>query len=74
MGQGGWEQGMARLKATQRRDRGSAQGWLEAAYENLVDGGIEAVRVMPLAKKKRLSRTSFYWFYNDREALLEGMI
>jgi AcrR family transcriptional regulator len=65
---------MARFRATQRRDRGSAQGWLEAAYEGLVDGGIEAVRVMPLAKKLRLSRTSFYWFYKDREALLAGLI
>lgn len=29
---------------------------------------------MPLAKKLGLSRTSFYWHFRDREALLEAMI
>ena len=65
---------MARLQEKEGRDRGSAQGWLEAAYESLVEGGVDAVRVLPLAKKLRLSRTSFYWFYEDREALLAGLI
>jgi AcrR family transcriptional regulator len=29
---------------------------------------------MPLAEKLRLSRTSFYWFYKDRQALLAALI
>ena len=29
---------------------------------------------MPLAKRINLARTSFYWFFKDREALLEGLI
>jgi AcrR family transcriptional regulator len=56
------------------RGRGSPEGWLGAAYECLVDGGVDAVRVMPLAKRLRLSRTSFYWFYQDRDALLAALI
>jgi AcrR family transcriptional regulator len=48
--------------------------WLEAAYESLLEGGIESVRILPLAKKLNLSRTSFYWFFKDREELLSGLL
>lgn len=54
--------------------RGSADVWLEAAYEALLDGGVDAVKIQPLAKRLKLSRTSFYWFFEDREALLAGLI
>ena len=35
--------------------------------------GVDAVRIMPLAKKLKLSRTSFYWFFKDREELLAAL-
>ncbi|MDA7087308.1 TetR/AcrR family transcriptional regulator [Pseudomonas sp. SA3-5] len=54
--------------------RGSADGWLEAAYEGLIESGVEAVRILPLAKKLKLSRTSFYWFFKDREELLAALL
>ena len=54
--------------------RGSAELWLDAAYLALVEGGVEAVKVMPLAAKLGLSRTSFYWHFADREALLAGLV
>ena len=54
--------------------RGSAELWLDAAYEILVESGIDAVKVMPLAERLGLSRTSFYWHFPDREALLTGLI
>lgn len=54
--------------------RGSADLWLGAAYELFLESGIDAVRIMPLAKKLNLSRTSFYWFFKDREALLAMLI
>ncbi|SAK68888.1 TetR family regulatory protein [Caballeronia catudaia] len=54
--------------------RGSADMWLEAAYESLLEGGLEAVRILPLAKKLNLSRTSFYWFFKDREELLSALL
>ncbi len=53
--------------------RGSREGWLQAAYEALLEGGPEAVKIQPLAKRLALSRTSFYWFFNDREALLADL-
>ena len=54
--------------------RGSMDGWLEAAYEALLEGGVDAVKILPLAKKLKLSRTSFYWFFKDREELLAALI
>jgi AcrR family transcriptional regulator len=54
--------------------RGSADLWLGAAYELFLESGIDAVRILPLAKRLRLSRTSFYWVFKDREALLASLI
>lgn len=54
--------------------RGSNEGWLEAAYEALLEGGVDAVKILPLAKRLKLSRTSFYWFFRDREELLAALI
>lgn len=54
--------------------RGSRDGWLEAGYRALIDSGVDAVKIMPLARQLNLSRTSFYWFFADREALLAALI
>lgn len=54
--------------------RGSAEVWLDAAYQMLVESGVDSVKVMPLAARLGLSRTSFYWHFPDREALLAGLI
>lgn len=54
--------------------RGSPGLWLEAAYDALIENGVEAVRILPLAKRLNLSRTSFYWFFNDRRELLDALI
>jgi AcrR family transcriptional regulator len=54
--------------------RGSPEMWLDVAYESLLEGGVESVRILPLAKKLNLSRTSFYWFFKDREELLAALL
>ena len=66
--------GKARSKTQDSGWRGSPEGWLEAAYDALKESGIDAVRVMPLAKRLNLSRTSFYWFFQDREELLAALL
>ncbi len=53
--------------------RGSREGWLEAAYAALISEGIDGVKIMPLAERLKLSRTSFYWFFKDRAALLAAL-
>ncbi|KAF0117038.1 MAG: TetR family transcriptional regulator [Rhodobacteraceae bacterium] len=59
---------------TERGWRGTPELWLDAAYALLVEGGVDAVKVMPLAERLGLSRTSFYWHFADREALLAGLV
>jgi AcrR family transcriptional regulator len=54
--------------------RGSHEGWLEAAYDALLESGVDSVKILPLAKRLNLSRTSFYWFFKDREALLGALV
>lgn len=56
------------------RGRGSSELWLRAAYEALLEGGVDAVKILPLANKLNLSRTSFYWFFRDREELLGALV
>jgi AcrR family transcriptional regulator len=54
--------------------RGSSQAWLDAAHELMVESGVDAIRIVPLAKRLKLSRTSFYWFFKDRDALLAALL
>ncbi|MCO6187701.1 TetR/AcrR family transcriptional regulator [Rhizobium sp. L1K21] len=54
--------------------RGSYEGWLDAAYASLLESGVDSVKIMPLAKRLNLSRTSFYWFFKDRDELLSALI
>ncbi|MDQ2067655.1 TetR/AcrR family transcriptional regulator [Xinfangfangia sp. CPCC 101601] len=54
--------------------RGSASLWLDGAHALLIEGGVEAVKIGPLATRLGLSRTSFYWHFADREALLAALI
>lgn len=54
--------------------KGSQDVWLDAAFELLLESGVDSVRILPLAKRLKLSRTSFYWFFKDRKALLEALI
>ncbi len=54
--------------------RGSPETWLEAAHCALLETGVDAVKILPLAKRLNLSRTSFYWFFKDREDLLKQLV
>lgn len=61
-------------KITTDRPLPSDALWLAAAYDVLTESGVEAVKIMPLAKRLGLTRTGFYWHFKDRDALLEAMI
>ena len=56
------------------RSRNTEELWLAAAYDLLTESGVEAVKIMPLARRLGLARTGFYWHFRDRDALLEAMI
>lgn len=48
--------------------------WVEAAFDAMAEGGIDAVRVDPLAKRLGVTRGSFYWHFADRDALYLAML
>lgn len=48
--------------------------WLEAAINIFVAEGIAAVRITDLSKMLSVSRGSFYWHFQGREDLLNGII
>lgn len=56
------------------RPRASKEVWLAAAYKLLIKEGIDAVKVMPLAKQLGLTRTGFYWHFQDLAELHAGII
>jgi len=60
-----------RTEATPNLD---AAQWIDAAFDVLAEGGIDAVRVDPLAKNLGVTRGSFYWHFKDREALHTAML
>lgn len=62
------------IESDARGWRGSEDLWIDAAYRLLVETGVESVKVMAMAKALGLSRTSFYWHFSDREALLDALI
>lgn len=54
--------------------RGSREIWLEAAKQALISSGVDAVKIQPLANQLHIARTSFYWFFKDRQALLDELL
>jgi AcrR family transcriptional regulator len=54
--------------------RGSPELWVTAAYDVLIDQGIDAVKIQTLGARLKLSRTSFYWFFKDKAALMAALI
>ena len=50
------------------------EDWLDAAQRRLVNGGIDAVKIGPLAEDLKVTRGSFYWHFRDRSHLLETLL
>lgn len=56
------------------KNNGTADAWLSAAYDMLTQRGVDAVKIMALAKHLNVTRTSFYWHFENRDSLLEALI
>ena len=64
---------MADRKATGQR-RLTRDDWIAAALAAIADGGLAAVAVEPLAARMGATKGSFYWHFENRDALLEAAI
>lgn len=55
-------------------ERNGRADWVRAGLALLMKGGIEAVRVEPLALRLGVTKGSFYWHFKDRAALHAAML
>ena len=56
------------IKRTTRED------WLNTSLDILVSEGVDQVKVLNIAGKLRCSRSSFYWYFENRAELLEALL
>ena len=63
-----------RPSKTSAASRLGPDAWIDAAYQLFETGGIKAVRVDPLSKALGVTRGSFYWHFEDRDALLRAIL
>jgi AcrR family transcriptional regulator len=48
--------------------------WINEALATLLSDGVESVRIQPLGQKLCVSRSSFYWYFRDRQDLLDQLL
>ena len=48
--------------------------WLNAAFDAVVEGGFERVRVLALAQSLGVTRGSFYWHFADHAELVDALL
>lgn len=48
--------------------------WIDAALTAILEDGLSAVAVEPLARALGVTKGSFYWHFRDRDALLGAMV
>lgn len=63
----------ARVKKNDR-PRLSAADWEQAALEVMAESGLTAVAVEPLARRLGVTKGSFYWHFQNREALIDAAL
>ncbi len=52
----------------------SREDWVDAAWNALGEGGVEAVRVERLAHKLGVTKGSFYWHFKNRQDLIDALL
>ena len=62
------------MKHPGRKGRVTREQWLAAALDALQEEGPEAINIQALSRRLNISKTSFYWHFKDRSALIDAMI
>jgi len=50
------------------------EAWLKVAREVLIRGGIRSVEIGKLARRLKVTRGGFYWFFSSRKELLDELL
>ncbi|MEM9349028.1 MAG: TetR/AcrR family transcriptional regulator [Pseudomonadota bacterium] len=54
--------------------KATRQDWLSAALAQLTETGADQVKILNLAARLSVSRSSFYWYFKSREELLSALL
>ena len=65
---------IASQKTSRPAPRLGAENWLAAALNALSERGIESVQITALSRDLGVTRGSFYWHFESREALLDALL
>ncbi|MEM7671665.1 MAG: TetR/AcrR family transcriptional regulator [Pseudomonadota bacterium] len=52
----------------------SREDWLSHAMEILIDRGVDHVKVLTVGDRLGVSRSSFYWYFKNRQDLLDALL
>lgn len=62
------------LDTSSSKTKATRDDWLNAARAALIEKGVDQVKVLTLAEKLGVSRSSFYWYFRNRPDLLDNLI
>ncbi len=48
--------------------------WLNVAMDVLISDGVDQIKVLSLAERMAVSRSSFYWYFKSRQELLDALL
>lgn len=65
---------MARRSAAAAHAKVTREDWLAAAREVLVGDGVAEVKILSLGTRLGVSRSSFYWYFDSRQDLLDALL
>lgn len=54
--------------------KATREDWVAAALDTLISDGVDSVKVLTLADRLGVSRSSFYWYFKNRDELLGALL
>jgi AcrR family transcriptional regulator len=63
-----------RMSKQNKNTKLERQDWIDVGLKVLAEGGIESVKVEPLAKLLNVTKGSFYWHFKNRDDLLVAIL
>ena len=50
------------------------EDWLNLSRNVLIEAGVGDIKILSLAERMGVSRSSFYWYFQNRRDLLEALL
>lgn len=63
-----------KTEAIQEKNRLSAGDWQQAALDALSEAGLQGIAIEMLAKRLGVTKGSFYWHFDSRDALIQAAL